>query len=184
MSANDEGLTWERPWQIVRADLDLAHVFAPQDRISFTRNGNGYKIAHQGAAATANYFRDVVLTEVDGEQPSFDAVSSDYPLPLFSRHHKHRYRTLADRLEVFAQKHQGLRRLEGTIEIPCHGFGYQDQESGADPHDARPITTKIHVYQFANAVQDGQQRKRLLVIYKPFEPSCVTNGNGTVIGYD
>jgi len=183
MSANDEGLTWERPWQIVRADLDMAHVFAPQDTISFTRNGNGYVIAHKGAAASAGYFRDVVLTEVAGEQPSFDAVSRDYPLPLFSKHHKHRYRTLADRLEVFAQTHPSLRRLEGTIKIPCHGFTHQEQESGADPHVPTSITTKIHVYQFADVVQDGTRLKRLLVIYKPFAPHCA-NGNGTVIGYD
>ncbi len=184
MSANDEGLTWNRPWKIVRTDLDLAHVFAPDDELSFTQNGKQFTVGHKSKEPGTNSLDGIVLTEVDGEQPAFDAISSDYPLPLFSKEHKQRYRTVAERIEVFAQKHKTLRRLEGKITISCHGFRYQDQESGADPHSERPIETTIHVYQFANAVRgDGDERKRLLVIYKPFLPNCF-NGNGTAIGYD
>ena len=184
MSANDEGFRWDRKWKIVRTDLDLAHVFAPDDEISFTQNGDQYRVGHQSTEPGTNSLDGVVLTEVDGEQPAFNAISSDYPLPLFSAQHKQRYRTVADRIELFAQQHDTLRRLEGKITISCHGFRYQDQESGAEPHTERPIETTIHVYQFANAVRGvGEERKRLLVIYKPLLRNCF-NGNGTVIGYD
>jgi hypothetical protein len=37
------------------------------------------------------------------------------------------------------------------------------------------------VYQFPDAVENG---KRLLMIYKPLDASCASNGNGTVLGYD
>jgi hypothetical protein len=184
MHAIVKGLEWDtKPWKIVRTDLDLAHVFAPDDEITFTRNGDEYTVRHTSTEPGSNSLDGVVLTAVDGEQPAFDAISSDYPLPLFSKHHKHRYRTISERIEVFAQKNTALRRLEGKIKILCHDFRYQEQEGGADRHPSKIIEPTIHVYQFANAVADGELRKRLLVIYQPFQPSC-TNGNGTALGYD
>jgi hypothetical protein len=179
MSTNDEGI-WNGSWQIVRADLDLSHVFAPQDTIAFARNGSGYKVVHTGSAPDAQCFNDAVLSPVAGDLPSFGKFHNGR-LPLFSRHHKHRYRDLADRLEGFAQENPSVQRLEGTIQIPCHRHSHQAQESAADHHETRMMTTKIRVYQFADAVENG---KRLLMIYKPLDPSCAANGNGTVLGYD
>jgi hypothetical protein len=184
MSTNNEGLTWTGKWRIVRADLDLAHVFAPQDEISFTKDpsGAGYTVQHTGSAPDARAFGTAVLRAVDGAQPSFDALSVDYPLPLFSRHHKHRYRSLADKIEAFAQKNPAVRHLEGSIEMPCHRYPHQAQESDSDEHAVKTIRAPIRVYQFANALE--RKEKRLFVIYKPLHPSCGSNGNGTVIGYD
>jgi hypothetical protein len=179
MSTNDEGI-WNGQWQIVRADLDLSHVFAPQDTISFSRNGSGYKVAHRGSAPDAQCFNEAVLTPVDGDETSFSKFHSGR-LPLFSKHHKTLYRDLAGKLEEFAQPNPAVRRLEGEIEIPCHRHSHQAQESAADHHATRMMTTKIRVYQFADAVEDG---RRLLMIYKPLDPSCESNGNGTIIAYD
>lgn len=179
MSSNDEGI-WNGNWQIVRADLDLSHVFAPQDTISFAKNGSGYKVAYQGSAPDAQYFNDAVLTPVEGDETSFSKFYSGR-LPLFSSEHKSRYRDLADKLEEFAQANPSVRRLEGTIEIPCHAYPHQAQESAADQHDPCMISTVIRVYQFADAVENG---KRLLMIYKPLDASCASNGNGTVLAYD
>src|ERR1700712_2759005 len=159
MSTNDEGM-WNGNWQIVRADLDLSHVFAPQDTISFARNSDGYKVAHNGSAPDAQCFNDAVLTAVEGDQVSFGKFYSG-KLPLFSRHHKTRYRDLADKLEEFAQANPSVQRLEGTIRIPCHRHPHQVQEGAADHHEVRMMATHIRVYQFADAVEKG---KRLLVI--------------------
>jgi hypothetical protein len=179
MSTIDEGM-WNGNWQIVRADLDLAHVFAPQDTISFAKNGSGYKVAHQGSAPDAQCFNDAVLRPVAGDQTSFSKLYSGR-LPLFSSHHKTRYKDLAAKLEEFAQENPSVQRLEGTIQIPCHRYSHQAQESASDYHATRMLSTMIRVYQFADAVEEG---KRLLVIYKPLDPSCASNGNGTVIAYD
>jgi hypothetical protein len=179
MSTNDEGI-WNGQWQIVRADLDLSHVFAPQDTISFSRNGSGYKVAHRGSAPDAQCFNNAVLTAVDGDETSFSKFH-DGPLPLFSEQYKTLYRELADELEEFAQSNPSVRRLEGTIQIPCHRYSYQAQESAADQHESRMMSTKIRVYQFADAVENG---KRLLAIYKPLDASCASNGNGTIIAVE
>jgi hypothetical protein len=179
MSTQNEGI-WNGQWQIVRADLDLSHVFAPQDTISFAKNGNGYTVAHSGSAPDAQCFNNAVLSFVDGDRTSFGKFY-DGRLPRFSKHHKTRYRNLAGKLEEFAQQDPSVQRLEGTIQIPCHRNSHQAQESAADHHDTRMMTTKIRVYQFADAVEEG---KRLLVIYKPLDPSCESNGNGTVLATD
>ena len=179
MSTNDEGI-WNGSWQIVRADLDLSHVFAPQDTLSFARNGSSYKVVHKGSAPDANCFNDAVLNAVDGDLPSFGKIYSGR-LPLFSSEHKTRYRDLADKLEEFAQDNPSVQRLEGSIQIPCHRHSDQLQASAADEHEVRMMTTNIRVYQFADAVENG---RRLLMIYKPLDPSCASNGNGTVLGYD
>jgi len=179
MSANNEGI-WNGNWQIVRADLDLSHVFAPQDTISFARSGSGYKVAHQGSAPDAQCFNDAVLTEVAGDQTSFSKLYSG-KLPLFSQNHETRYKDLAEKLEEFAQDNPRVQHLEGTIQIPCHRYSSQAQDAAVDDHETRTLSTKIRVYQFADAVEAD---KRLLVIYKPLDPSCGSNGNGTVIAYD
>jgi len=179
MSTNDEGI-WNGNWQIVRADLDLSHVFAPQDTISFARNGSGYQVAYNGSAPDAKCFNNAVLNAVEGDLPSFGKFHKGR-LPLFSEDHKDRYRDLADKLEEFAQENPSVQRLEGTMQIPCHRYSHQVQKSATDNHDVRMMSTKIRVYQFADAVENG---RRLLMIYKPLDPSCASNGNGTVLGYD
>ena len=176
MSTNDEGI-WDGKWQIVRADLDLSHVFAPQDTISFARSGSGYQVVYNSSAPDAQCFNNAVLSAFGGDLPSFGKFH-DGPLPLFTEDHKDRYRDLADKLEEFAQENPSVQRLEGTIQFPCHRF---PQQSAAGLHDVRMMSTKIRVYQFPDAVENG---KRLLMIYKPLDPSCASNGNGTVLGYD
>jgi hypothetical protein len=179
---NGEGIIWDRDWQIVRADLGLAHVFAPRDKISFKAGKNGgWTVNHNGKPA-AYLQKDMQFKEVQGYEPSLDVVTHDYPLPLFTVHHKHRYRTLADKIEAYIKGNPSVRRLEGEINIDCHGFAYQAQEShAADDHKPAPMTVPIRVYQFQNAVE---KTRRLLVIYKPLHSLCASNGDGTVIGYD
>jgi hypothetical protein len=179
MSKQDEGI-WNGQWQIVRADLDLSHVFAPQDTISFVKDGNGYIVEHSGSAPDAQCFNEAVLKPVDGDEINFGKFHSGR-LPMFSVHHETLYRDIAGRLEEFAQPNPSVRRLEGEIQIPCHRHAHQAQASAADHHKTRKMTTKIRVYQIADAVEGG---KRLLVIYKPLDPKCESNGNGTIIGVE
>jgi hypothetical protein len=178
MSIQDE---WAGPeWTIVRSDVDMAHVFVPNDTITFEAKSTGkYTVIHKSGPLVPDVFDSVVFVAVDGEQFSFDKVDSNYPLPLFSHQHARRYKKLADALETFAEKNKKVRRLEGTINIPCHG------PCRSADHPTDTVETLIHVYQFADAVKgDDGRRRRLLVIRRPLDPASASNGNGIVLGYD
>lgn len=172
-------LDWSGKWQIVRADLAVSHVFAPEDKIEFKKVGDIYKVVDH-AGKPARYLAKAQLKEVPGVPLEFSVISNDYPVPQYSKHHTRRYRSLGDKIEAFIQGNPNLPHLAGEITVPCHAYGYQAQESDAGHHAAVDIASPIRVYQFPNVIDGG---KRLLVIYKPLYPSCV-NGNGTALGYD
>src|ERR1700731_2049833 len=87
--ANTNPDRWQtgRPWQIVRADLDLAHVFLPLSSFTFepvTRDGiSGYAVAYTNQPPLPDCFADSFLRPVGTSQPNFEAITKRQSLPLY-----------------------------------------------------------------------------------------------------
>ena len=79
-----------RPWQIVRADLDLAHVFLPLNQFFFqptTAQGRlqGYTITHPYQAPQPDCFSCSFLVPVRHQPaPAFEKIADRKTLPLYN----------------------------------------------------------------------------------------------------
>jgi hypothetical protein len=187
MSSTMETPTWtDHDWRIVRADLDLSHVFLPNNRIRFEageENGlPGFRLLQLDAGPTAGSFGKPFLVSVQGHQPRFNTVADQEELlPPFELANATELKTVAERIGKYMLVNPQVQRLQGKITISCHDTPAQLANSRAPKHDPLPIETPIHVYLFAKAVKGG---KPLLVIHTPLSPTCPLNGNGTVLAYD
>ena len=190
MPSTNGNLTWTgRAWQIVRADLDLAHVVAPLSSFTFepttrkTIDGytiEGYKIAPTGDATAPHCFNESFLVPVGTHLPTFDAITKKKRLPLFTDKSATEYVDVCDMIALYMERNREFQRLEGVIAVPCHPAGAAAPKGTLADHSSLRIKTLLHVYQFGNVV-DGE--RPLLVMRAPLSPVCPTNGDGTAIGY-
>jgi hypothetical protein len=150
----------DRPWQIVRADLGLAHVFMPLSGFKFqpAAAGNSYTIAHR---------------------PTFEQIAQCKTLPVYDTSSASIYADVSAKVDMFMDQDPEVQRLEGVIRVPCHAHGAQLADDVLADHSPFWIRTIIHVYQFSNVVGgDGP----LLLFRAPLSPLCPTNGDGTAVG--
>jgi len=174
----------ERPWQIVRADLDVAHVFMPLSSFRFEqvqdpKLGDGYKIVHDFQAPHPNCFCDTFLRAAGKTAPTFEAASKRKTLPMYTKQSATDYAAVADNLVEFLTRDHEVRRLEGVIKVPCHAHGGPLAKDSDDAHAPMWVRTMIHVYQFDNVI-DGD--RPMLLVRAPLSPLCPTNTDGTAIG--
>jgi hypothetical protein len=183
-----------RPWQIVRADLDLAHVFLPLNQFFFqptTRKKDGVKDAIKGYTITHTYqtpqpdwFSNSFLAPVGTSPPPFDEIWDRKTLPVYDSDSASAYTNVSELIVAHLEQNPEVKRLEGIIKVPCHAHGatINDKDDNEIPPDHSPmwINTLIQVYQFSDAVVG---KRPLLVIRAPLSPICPTNGNGTATGY-
>ena len=174
----------DRSWQIVRADLDLAHVFLPLSNFSFkatSRNGmDGYTIVHNGQSPVPDCFCDSFLTLIGSHKPTFEAITKKSTLPLFTKDSAAEYAEVSDAMAQYTEKNREIQRLEGVVRIPCHAHGASLHKDAATDHSPMWIKTLLHVYQFGNVVKGDRP---LLVLRAPLSPVCPLNGDGGAIGY-
>jgi hypothetical protein len=184
-----------RPWQIVRADLDLAHVFLPLNQFFFqptTRKKDGvkgvlkgYTITHTYQTPQPDWFSDSFLAPVGTiSPPAFDEIWNEKTLPAYDSDSATDYADASELIVAHMEQNRDVKRLEGIIRVPCHAHGAKinDKDNNKIPPDHSPmwINTLIQVYQFSGVV-DG--KLPLLVIRAPLSPICPTNGGGTATGY-
>ena len=181
-SATQDSWQTGRPWQIVRADLELAHIFLPLSSFTFepvTRADgiSGYTITHANQAPQPDCFTGIFLRPVGNSQPKFENITNKASLPLYSKTSATEYADVSAQMATYMEKDPEVRRLEGEIKVPCHPI----LPSGVTPcHSPMWIKTLIHVYQFSGVVNGDHP---LLLIRAPLSPLCPTNGGGTAIGY-
>jgi hypothetical protein len=185
MTSATQTLVWtDRDWQIVSADLDLAHVFLPLRTFRFepdTRKGiEGYKITHSGQVPAPDCFCETFLVPVGTHRPGFSEITKKTALPLFSKDSATEYGDVAETMAKYTQSNREMQRLEGVIKVPCHAHGAQPAEGTLSDHSPLWIKTLLHVYQFGNVVKGDRP---LLVLRAPLSPVCPVNGDGTALGY-
>jgi hypothetical protein len=176
-----------RPWQIVRADLDLAHVFLPLNQFVFQpmtdeHGVKGYTITHTYQAPRPDCFTGSFLAPVGTlPPPAFEKIADRKTLPLYDSDSATAYKDVSKMIAAHLQQNREVKRLEGKIRVPCHAHGatLADEKTPPD-HPPMWINTLIELYQFTDVV-DG--KRPLLVVRAPLSPICPTNGNGTATGY-
>jgi hypothetical protein len=175
-----------RPWQIVRADLDLAHVFLPLSQFSFqpmtSKDGvKGYTITHSYQAPQPDCFSRSFLAPVGtSPPPAFEKIADRKTLPVYDSDSATTYANVSELIVAHMEQNREVKRLEGIIRIPCHAHGATLEDETPPDHSPMWINTLIQVYQFTDVV-DG--KRPLLVVRAPLSPVCPTNGNGTATGY-
>lgn len=174
-----------RPWQIVRADLELAHVFLPLSSFTFkpaTRKDGleGYTIAHTYQAPHPDCFARTFLLPVGTKDAAFDTIADRKTLPMYDSDRATTYSEVAAKMATYMDKNRDVKRLEGEIKIPCHAHGAELSEEAVPGHSPMWVKALIHVYQFSGVV-DGKHP--LLVIRAPLSPFCPMNGDGTALGW-
>ena len=185
MSITTGTVTWtHRTWNIVSADLDMSHVFLPDNSITFKLDEldgiPGYRLANFGDKPAPDCFRDTFLVAVGDHQPLLRCIAKNQPLPLFTRDVAQKYNDVSDEIPSYIKENPQTQHLEGKIKIPCHADPAQLKAIDAEDHEPLLIDVPIQVYQFANAVEGGRP---LLVLRTPLERLCPMNGNGTVYAY-
>ncbi|MEA3183410.1 MAG: hypothetical protein QOI59_6933 [Gammaproteobacteria bacterium] len=173
-----------RPWQIVRADLDLAHVFMPMSSFRFEQvtdpaGGVGYKIVHNNQAPHPDCFCDTIFRPAGNSQPTFEKIAARKTLPLFDKSHAQVYQEASDKLLAFLDKDREVKRLEGVVRVPCHAHGATTSADALEGHTPLWVKTFIHVYQFENVI-DGD--RPFLLLRAPLSPLCPTNSDGSAAG--
>jgi hypothetical protein len=170
----------DRPWQMVRADLGLAHVFMPLSDFRFVpaADGNGYTIVHTYQPPQPDCFAGVVLRSVGSSRPTFEQIAQCKTLPAYDTSSASVYADISAKMDTFMEQDCDVQRLEGIARIPCHAHGAQLADSALADHSPLWIKTLVHVYQFSNVIAgDGP----LLVFRAPLSPICPTNGDGTAV---
>jgi len=176
----------DRPWQIVRADLDLAHVFLPLSRFFFkpttAKNGlQGYTITHPYQLPQPDCFSRSFLVPVGtSPPPAFEKIADMKTLPPYDSDSATTYADVSALIVTHMEQNREVKRLEGIIRIPCHSHGATLEDETPPDHSPMWINTLIQVYQFSDVV-DG--KSPLLLLRAPLSPICPTNGGGTAIGY-
>jgi hypothetical protein len=163
----------DHPWQIVRADVGLAHVFMPLSGFKFepVAAGNGYTIAHTHQPPQPDCFAGIVLRPAGSSRPTFEQVAQCRTLPVYDTSCAFVYADVSAKADMFMDQDPEVQRLEGVIRVPSHANGAQDQSP-------LWIEKLIHVYQFSNVVGgDGP----LLLFRAALSPLSPTNGDGTAI---
>jgi hypothetical protein len=171
----------DHAWQIVRADLGLAHVFMPLSSFKFepAATGRGYTIAHTNQAPRPDCFAGVVLRPAGSSEPTFEQIAQCKQLPVYGKSSASVYADFSAKADTFMEQDCEVKRLEGVIRVPCHAHGAELADDVIPGHAALWIKTLIHVYQFSNVVEgDGP----LLLFRAPLSPLCPTNGDGTAVG--
>jgi hypothetical protein len=181
-SSNDSWQTG-RPWQIVSADLDLAHVFLPL-KFNFTPHTRedglqGYKITHLFQAPYPDSFTESFLVCAGHTQPTFKTIADRDTLPNYESKWAADYTKVALRMASHMDKDRDVKRLEGIIKVPCHAHAAPLATGAVAGHPPMWIKTLIHFYQFSNVI-DGD--RPLLVARAPLSPMCPLNGDGTALG--
>jgi hypothetical protein len=194
MSNEDPWITG-RPWQIVRSDLELAHIFLPLNQFLFqpmTRKDpkgysvKGYTISHAYQAPQPDCFSRSFLAPVGTQPPpALDEFwDGKKPLPVYDNDSATAYVDVSESIVAHMEQNPEVKRLEGIIRVPCHAHGatIKDKDDKEIPPDHSPmwINTLIQVYQFSDVVVG---KRPLLVIRAPLSPICPTNGGGTATGY-
>jgi hypothetical protein len=174
-----------RTWRIVRADLNLAHVFIPLSSFTFeaavTPEGvSGYTIAHTYQAPLPDFFTGIFLRPVGNSQADFQAITQKISLPLYSKTSATEYADVSDQIAIYMEKNPGFQHLESEIMVPCHADSAAVPGNAAPSHPRKWAPTSIHIYQFSNVVNEDLP---LLVIRAPLSPLCPANGGGTATGY-
>jgi hypothetical protein len=186
MTSETEDVTWTgRTWHIVRADLDLAHVFLPLSNFTFepTTNKKGlqaYKIVHTNQLSTPDCFSDAVFVALGVTRPTSQAIAKKMPLPLFSKDSASVYSEVTDTLIDYMDRNRELQRLEGEIKIPCHAHGAKLHKEALADHPTQWVKTLLHIYQFGNVVEGNLP---LIVFRAPLSPVCPMNADGSAAGY-
>jgi hypothetical protein len=184
--ANATRDAWQtgRPWQIVRADLELAHVFLPLSSFTFepaTKDGiSGYTIAHTNQPPLPDCFAGLFLRPVGSSQPKFETITKKSSLPLYNKTSATEYADVSAQLDSYMERDPEVRRLEGVMKVPCHAHGVALAQDVIPGHSPMSIKTFIHVYQFSDVVNGDHP---LLLLRAPLSPLCPTNGGGTATGY-
>jgi hypothetical protein len=171
----------DRPWQIIRSDVSLAHVFMPLSSFNIVpaSTGNGYTIVHTYQPPQPDCFADVVLRPTGSSQPTFQQVAQCPTLPAYDDTSASAYADVALKAAAFMEQDYEVQRLEGVIKVPCHAHGAALPAEVLADHPPFWIRTLIHVYQFSNVVNgDGP----LLLLRAPLSPLCPTNTDGTAVG--
>jgi len=170
----------ERPWQIVRADLPLAHVFMPMSSFKFQPVPGGYKIVHENQGPHLDCFAGVTLHPAGHTQVAFEKAAAGKKLQPYDPNKPASYKEAADEIVKYMEMDRDVERLEGIIRVPCHAHGETNLPKDAVPgHPPFWVNTFIHVYQFSKAVSDDIP---LLVFRAPLSPFCPTNNDGTAMG--
>jgi len=172
-----------RTWQIVRADLDLTHVFTPKSGFTFEPATNaagvkGYKIVHKFQSPHPVCFGATFLQPAGDIEPTFAQVAKVPPLPAFDDTSAQQYADVSAAMAAHMDENPDVQHLEGQIKVPVHAA---DTAPGAETLDdpSRWMTATVRIYQFTDAVVGNSP---LLLVRKPLLPASAANGNGTAIG--
>jgi hypothetical protein len=180
---NSTQASWQtdRSWQIVRADLELAHVFMPMSSFKFVAlsDGSGYQVVHTNQGPYPDCFAGVTLHHAGSTQIAFEKAAARPTLPAYDSSSAKDYTTAARKMVEFLDKDPNVERLEGIIRVPCHAHGAELPDDAVPGHRAFWVKTLIHVYQFSNVVNGDHP---LVVFRAPLSPFCPTNGDGTAMG--
>ena len=174
-----------RIWHIVRADLNLAHVFMPLSSFTFeaatTPEGvSGYTIAHTYQAPLPDFFTGIFLRSVGKDQPQFQVITKKRSLPFYSKTSATEYSDVSDQMAEYMEDNPQFQHLESKIMVPCHANCAPVPGEAPSKHPPQWDMTDIHIYQFGDVVNG---KHPLLLIRAPFSPLCRTNGGGTATGY-
>jgi len=185
MTTSTDEMRWTgRNWQIVRADLDLAHVVMPLSSFTFAatkRDGvEGYTIGHSNQPPAPDCFENSFLVSVGSHKPTFHEITKKEKLPLYSKDTATEYADVSSMIASYVDRNREVRRLEGVIKVPCHAHGAQLVKGSVPGHAPLWIKTLLHVYQFGNVVKGDRP---LLLLRAPLSPVCPLNGDGTAAGY-
>jgi hypothetical protein len=173
--------TRDSKWQIVRADVDLEHVFALKTWITFEFVDGGFKVVPEGPARIGECFQNTFLRRMGSLQPTLDDVDGINTLANFGSLSALQCSNVMETLATHVDRSADLLHLEGVITIPCHETDAQLKAippAPRPPHAPLPVQTKICVYQ----IDDPEAEAPFLLIRAPFSPLCLANGNGSVVG--
>jgi hypothetical protein len=180
-----ETISWQtdRPWQIVRADLDLAHVFIPLSSFKFEpvagSDNKAFTVEHTNQPPHPDCFANTVLRSVGSNHAAFEKAAKRKTLPLYDKSSASIYSDISEKLAKYMDEDTNVQRLEGVIRVPCHAHGAKLHAQAAPGHSPYWVKTLIHVYQFSNVVNGDRP---FLLLRAPLSPLCPMNGDGTASG--
>ena len=151
-----------RDWHIIRADVELDHVFFPDNTLRFesdVQDGvQGYRLSHTCDGKDGDCFKDTFLVPAgNGGPPGFRAIAQTAPLPAFTPADDDQYVPLFDRIETYVVNNNQVPHLVGDISIPCHENPETLAKYKLAPHVPKTLKTRIHVYQIGDAVLGDAQ---------------------------
>jgi hypothetical protein len=168
------------PWQIVRSDVDLAHVFIPLSSFKFVKSGNGYTIDYTNQPPHPDVFGDTVLRPAGTRPAVFEKIAErTKKMPAYGKSSAKVYADISDKIATYLDADSEIERLEGVIRVPCHAHGATVHSQAVAGHQAFWMKTHIHIYHFGNVVEGDHS---FLLLRAPLSPLCPTNSDGTAVG--